>query len=58
MDKRFVVIELSGEVSLDGATRPGGDYHIREYDDDGDWVGGGYANRDNLEEKITEFLTE
>jgi len=55
MPNKHVVVALSGEVSIDGQTRPGGDYHIREFEDD-EWTGGSYATYENLAEKIKEAL--
>ena len=54
---KHVIVELSGEFSIDGQTRPGGEYHIREFEDD-EWVGGGYATSNELAEKIKEALEE
>ena len=44
-----------GELALDGQTRPGGNLHIKEYEDD-EWTGGCYATYDNLVEKVKEAL--
>jgi len=54
---KHVVVERSGSTGLDGKSKPGGEYHIMEYEDD-EWVGGCYANAENLHEKIQEFLYE
>ena len=43
------------ELALDGQTRPGGNLHIKEYEDDV-WTGGCYATYDNLVEKVKEAL--
>ena len=55
MPNKHVVVALSGEVSIGGQTRPGGGYHIREFEDD-EWTGGSYATYENLAEKIKEAL--
>ena len=44
-----------GELALDGQTRPGGNLHIKEYEDY-EWTGGCYATYDNLVEKVKEAL--
>ena len=43
------------ELALDGQARPGGNLHIKEYQDD-EWVGGSYATYDNLVEMVKEAL--
>jgi hypothetical protein len=45
------------ELALDGQARPGGNLHIREYEDD-EWVGGSYATYDNLVEMVKEALED
>ena len=45
------------ELALDGQTRPGGNLHIKEYEDD-EWTGGCYATYDNLVEKVKEALED
>ena len=56
-ERRQIIIELAGEQSIDGQTKPGGSFHILEFED-GEWAGGGYADKDNLAERVEEFLTE
>ena len=41
------------ELALDGHTQPGGNLHIKEYEDD-EWTGGCYATYENLVEKVKE----
>ena len=43
------------ELALDGQTQPGGNLHIKEYEDD-EWTGGSYATYENLVEKVKEAL--
>jgi hypothetical protein len=57
MTKRVEIIFKESVVSIDGQTKPGGDFHVREYEDD-EWTGGCYATRDNLVEKLEEFFDE
>ena len=45
------------ELSLDGQTQPGGNLHIKEYEDD-EWIGGSYATYDNLVEMVKEALED
>jgi hypothetical protein len=45
------------ELALDGQARPGGNLHIKEYEDD-EWVGGSYATYDNLVEMVKEALED
>jgi len=45
------------ELALDGQAQPGGNLHIKEYDDD-EWIGGSYATYDNLVEKVKEALND
>ena len=52
---KHVEVELSGEVSIDGHSHPRGEYHIREFED-GEWVGGSYATKETLAEKIMDCL--
>ena len=47
----------SGELSIDGQTKPSGDLDIREFED-GEWTGGCYATFDNLVEKVKEALED
>jgi hypothetical protein len=47
----------SGELSIDGQTKPSGDLDIREFED-GEWVGGCYATYNNLAEKVKEALED
>jgi len=54
---KHVIVELSGKVSIDGHSRPGGEYHIREFEDD-EWVGGGYATKETLVEMVKEALEQ
>tara|TARA_A100001201_G_C3999747_1_gene174182 strand:- start:329 stop:553 length:225 start_codon:yes stop_codon:yes gene_type:complete len=55
--RKHVEIEFAGTVALDGQTKPAGEFHIREYEED-EWVGGSYATYDTLTQKIWEFLSE
>ena len=57
MEGRQIIIELAGEQSIDGQTKPGGSFHILEFED-GEWTGGGYADKDSLTERVMEFFTE
>ena len=43
------------ELALDGHAQPGGNLHIKEYEDD-EWTGGSYATYENLVEKVKEAL--
>ena len=54
---KYIEISLmeEDELALDGQTRPGGNLHIKEYEDD-EWTGGCYATYDNLVEKVKEAL--
>ena len=54
---KHVIVELSGKVSIDGQSRPGGEYHFRVFEDD-EWVGGGYATKNDLGDKIVEAFEE
>lgn len=45
------------ETALDGQSKPGGEFHIREYEDD-EWTGGCYATKSNLVEKLEEFFDD
>ena len=54
---RYVQVEKSGEFSLDGVSRPAGEFHIKEFEDD-EWVGGGYSSGKNLIARIDEFLND
>ena len=54
---RYVQVEKSGELSLDGVSQPAGEFHIKEYEDD-EWVGGGYSSRNNLATSISRFLND
>ncbi len=55
MEDRYVIVSLSGDVSLDGQTRPGGNFHIKEFTD-GEWSGGCYSSEGDLSKKVMEFL--
>ncbi len=56
---KYIEISLmeSGELSIDGQTKPAGNFDIREFED-GEWVGGCYATFDNLVEKVKEALED
>ncbi|MBR52277.1 hypothetical protein CMK19_00735 [Candidatus Poribacteria bacterium] len=54
MTKRVEVIK-AGDTSIDGVTKPGGEFHIMEYENE-EWVGGSYADKANLVDKVAEFL--
>ena len=54
---KHVIVELSGKVSIDGQSRPGGEFHFRVFEDD-EWVGGGYATKNDLGDKIVEAFEE
>ena len=46
-----------GELSIDGQTKPAGNFDIREFED-GEWTGGCYATYDNLVEMVKECLED
>ena len=55
MEDRYVIVQLSGDTSIDGQSRPGGNFHIQEFTD-GEWSGGCYSSAGDLNSKIMEFL--
>tara|TARA_B110001454_G_C12611974_1_gene389095 strand:+ start:57 stop:230 length:174 start_codon:yes stop_codon:yes gene_type:complete len=56
--KHITIFEMGeDELALDGQAQPGGNLHIKEYDDD-EWTGGSYATYENLVEKVKEALEE
>jgi hypothetical protein len=55
MPNKHVVVAQAKGLSIDGQTRPAGNYHIQEFEDD-EWTGGCYATLENLAEKIKEAL--
>ena len=57
MTKKVEIMFKESVVSIDGQTKPGGDFHVREYEE-GEQTGGFYATRDNLVEKLEEFFEE
>ena len=56
---KYIEISLmeEDELALDGQARPGGNLHIKEYEDD-EQTGGCYATYDNLVEKVKECLSD
>ena len=52
-----ITLMKDGELSIDGQTKPAGNFNIREVED-GEWTGGCYATYENLIEKVKEALEE
>ena len=57
LEGKHVLIELAGVKSIDGQTKPGGTFHFQEFEDS-EWTGGGYADEDDLAERVEEFFTD
>lgn len=58
MTKKVEITILDdNELSIDGQTKPAGNIHIEEYEDD-ELVGGSYATYENVSEKLKEFFDD
>ena len=55
--KQVEITFKESELSIDGQSLPGGDYHVREYED-GVLIGGCYATKLNLIENLELFFEE
>jgi hypothetical protein len=53
--KHVEITFKESEKSIDGQSKPGGDFHIHEYEDD-QWTGGCYATKSNLVEKLKDYV--
>ena len=52
-----ITMMKDGQLSIDGQCKPAGNIHIEEYED-GELVGGSYANYDTVSETLKEFFDD
>jgi len=58
MSKKVEITMLEdNELSIDGQTKPAGNLHIEEYEDD-ELIGGSYVTYDNISDKLKEIFDE
>jgi len=58
MTKKVEITLLDdNELSIDGQTKPAGNIHIEEYENN-ELVGGSYTTYDNVSDKLKEFFDD